>query len=237
MVFLVRKMRTLPELRRFKVVVVTDRTDLEKQLGETARLTGETVQRATSTQDLQAKLGREPAGLVFGNQQVQDGTTRPRSRVRDRGVKAAGSGTDGSGPRDGDVRYSRSRCSTSRRRSCSWWTRPTARTPATLHANLLRALPNCGQIGFTGTPIIMGAQRQTHDIFGEFIDRYTIRQSEDGRRDGADPLRGPHGARRGRARRQPGPAVRGHVPRPQRGELEAIKQRYATIGNVLEAPA
>src|SRR5207342_1207216 len=32
MVFLVRKMRTMPKLRRFKVVMVTDRIDLEKQL-------------------------------------------------------------------------------------------------------------------------------------------------------------------------------------------------------------
>src|SRR5690606_30914692 len=32
MVFLVRKMRSIPELRRFKIVIVTDRKDLEKQL-------------------------------------------------------------------------------------------------------------------------------------------------------------------------------------------------------------
>lgn len=43
MVFLVRKMRTLPHLRAFKVVAVTDRTSLEKQLKETAKLTGETI--------------------------------------------------------------------------------------------------------------------------------------------------------------------------------------------------
>ncbi len=47
-----------------------------------------------------------------------------------------------------------------------------------LHANLLQALPNCARIGFTGTPIIMGAKKRTHDIFGEFIDRYTIKESE-----------------------------------------------------------
>ncbi len=46
MVFLVRKMRSTPELRRFKVVVVTDRKDLERQLSATAALTGETVERA-----------------------------------------------------------------------------------------------------------------------------------------------------------------------------------------------
>src|SRR5439155_14688063 len=43
MVFLVRKMRMMPRLKRFKVVVVTDRTDLEGQLRETARLSNETL--------------------------------------------------------------------------------------------------------------------------------------------------------------------------------------------------
>ena len=47
-----------------------------------------------------------------------------------------------------------------------------------LHGNLLQALPNCARIGFTGTPIIMGAKKRTHDIFGEFIDRYTIKEAE-----------------------------------------------------------
>ena len=65
-----------------------------------------------------------------------------------------------------------------------------------LHANLLKALPNAARIGFTGTPIIMGAKKRTHEIFGEFIDQYTHQRVRGGRRDGPDPLRGPHGRRR-----------------------------------------
>jgi hypothetical protein len=53
MVFLVRKMRMMPRLNRFKVVVVTDRTDLQKQLGETAQLSGEAVRPTDS--DLQSR--------------------------------------------------------------------------------------------------------------------------------------------------------------------------------------
>ena len=34
-----------------------------------------------------------------------------------------------------------------------------------LHANLLAGLPNCARIGFTGTPIIMGEKKRTHEIF------------------------------------------------------------------------
>jgi len=43
MVHLVRKIRTIPELCGFKVVVVTNRTALEQQLQETARLSGQRV--------------------------------------------------------------------------------------------------------------------------------------------------------------------------------------------------
>jgi type I restriction enzyme R subunit len=48
MMFLVRKMRTLPRLKRYKVVVVTDRTDLEEQLRETASLSGEAIRPTDS---------------------------------------------------------------------------------------------------------------------------------------------------------------------------------------------
>jgi hypothetical protein len=50
--------------------------------------------------------------------------------------------------------------------------------PATCRPTLLAGLPNCARIGFTGTPIIMGDKKRTHEIFGEFIDRYTIKEAE-----------------------------------------------------------
>ena len=48
MVFLVRKMRMMPRLNQFKVVVITDRTDLQAQLGATAQLSGEAVRPTDS---------------------------------------------------------------------------------------------------------------------------------------------------------------------------------------------
>jgi type I restriction enzyme R subunit len=53
MVFLVRKMRTCDDLKDYKVLMVNDRKDLDKQLGETAALTGETVYRMKRVEDLQ----------------------------------------------------------------------------------------------------------------------------------------------------------------------------------------
>ena len=65
MVFLVRKMRTNAALRRFKVVVVTDRKDLQSQLSATATLTGELVEVATSAAALQKLVRRKGPGLLF----------------------------------------------------------------------------------------------------------------------------------------------------------------------------
>ena len=64
MVFLVRKMRTLPELRRFKVVAVTDRIKLEKQLRDTATLTSEPLQVAGSVDEFQRLLRRPVRGMA-----------------------------------------------------------------------------------------------------------------------------------------------------------------------------
>ncbi|MFP4346259.1 MAG: type I restriction enzyme endonuclease domain-containing protein [Anaerolineales bacterium] len=66
MVFLIRKMRALPDLRRFKIVLITDRTKLEEQLAETAALTGEPLQIADSITDFLELLRQPGAGLVFG---------------------------------------------------------------------------------------------------------------------------------------------------------------------------
>src|SRR5207247_2543541 len=59
------KMRSSPELRRFKVVVVTDRKDLQKQLSTTAELTGETVKVAKKIARLKELLTEKGPGLVF----------------------------------------------------------------------------------------------------------------------------------------------------------------------------
>ena len=81
MVFLVRKMRMMPRLNRFKVVVVTDRTDLEGQLRETARLSGETLRpnehdtarRESPTARTQRILRESTPDIVFAMlQKYQD---------------------------------------------------------------------------------------------------------------------------------------------------------------------
>ena len=60
MVFLVRKMRMMPRLNRFKIVAVTDRTDLQDQLGDTAQLSGEAVRPNDTTMIATARVAHGP---------------------------------------------------------------------------------------------------------------------------------------------------------------------------------
>ena len=73
MTFLVRAMREDPTLRRFKIVIVTDRVDLQQQLSETAQLSGEHLTVCRSISDLRNNIRREGPGLIFGMiQQYQE---------------------------------------------------------------------------------------------------------------------------------------------------------------------
>jgi type I restriction enzyme, R subunit len=222
MVFLVRKLRSIPELRRFKVVVVTDRKDLQRQLSDTAALSGESVSVGKKTIELQGLLAQKGPGFVFGmiqKYQMDDGDIE----VGDDGI-----------PRDGDegefpvlnedesilVLVDEAHRSNS----------------SALHANLLKALPNCARIGFTGTPIIMGDKQRTHEIFGEFIDRYSIRQSEED--EATVPILYEGRTSRGAVEdgRDLDEVFEDMFQQHTDEELQAIKRKYATRGHVMEAP-
>jgi type I restriction enzyme R subunit len=224
MVFLVKKLRTLPELRRFKVVVVTDRTDLEKQLKDTASLTGETVRPTkdeqktaeSATERLQRILQEQGPDLVFAMiQKYQQREDEETQAVVETELFPVLNESDAILVLVDEAHRSQAN---------------------QLHANLMRALPNCAKIGFTGTPIIIGDRKRTHEIFGEFIDRYTIQQSE---ADGATvPIL--YEGRTAEGAVADGQSLdqlfedmfRERTPE----ELEKIKAKYATKGNVLEAP-
>ena len=235
MVFLVRKMRADAQLRRFKVIVVTDRKDLQGQLSVTATLTGEVVEVADSTQGVKALARRKGPGLIFATiQKYRDGDTAgdapltaadlpPQHKVEE--PKAGYKVAEAFEVLNEDD-------------SILVLVDEAHRTQAgDLHAKLLAGLPNCARIGFTGTPIIMGDKKRTHEIFGEFIDRYTIKEAE---ADGATvPVlyegRTVQGAIKDGASLDElfEDLFRQHSVE----ELEAIKQKYATKGHIFDAPA
>lgn len=237
MVFLVRKMRADVQLRRFKVIVVTDRKDLQSQLSVTATLTGEVVEVANSTASVKALARRKGPGLIFA--------TIQKYRDADTAGEAPLTANDLPKVEDLKVEQPRATYKTGEKfevlnedDSILVLVDEAHRTQAgDLHANLLAGLPNCARIGFTGTPIIMGEKKRTHEIFGEFIDRYTIKEAE---ADGATvPVlyegRTANGAIKDGASLDElfEDLFRQHTPE----ELEAIKQKYATKGHIFDAPA
>ena len=232
MVFLVRKMRADADLRRFKVIVVTDRKDLQRQLSVTATLTGEVVEVAESTAGVKALARRKGPGLIFATIQ----------KYRD-------NDTAGDAPLKADDLPKMEEPKASYKAGEPFevlnedehilvLVDEAHRTQAgDLHANLLAGLPNCARIGFTGTPIIMGEKKRTHEIFGEFIDRYTIKEAE---ADGATvPVL--YEGRTAVGAIKDGASLdelfedlfRQHTQE----ELEAVKQKYATKGHIFDAPA
>ena len=214
MVFLVRKMRSTSELRRFKVVAVTDRKDLQKQLVDTVALSGETVRVGKRVKQVKALLAEKGPGVVFA--MVQKYTERDAPAVTAVADEFPVLNEDESILVLVDEAH-RSHTSA-------------------LHANLLKALPNAARIGFTGTPIIMGDKKRTHEVFGEFIDRYTVQQSEE---DGATvPILYEGRTAKGAVSdgRDLDQFFDDMFQEKSREELEAIKRKYATKGHVLEAP-
>jgi type I restriction enzyme R subunit len=235
MVFLVRKMRADVQLRRFKVIVVTDRNDLQGQLSATATLTGEVVEVADSTQGVKAMARRKGPGLIFATiQKYRDGDTAGDAPLTAEDLPAPLKVQE---PK-ANYKVGEAFEVLNEDDSILVLVDEAHRTQAgDLHAKLLAGLPNCARIGFTGTPIIMGDKKRTHEIFGAFIDRYTIKEAE---ADGATvPMlyegRTVQGAIKDGASLDAlfEDLFRQHSAQ----ELEAIKQKYGTKGQVFEAPA
>lgn len=157
MVFLVRRMRNHVDLRHFKVVFVTDRTDLQDQLSATAELTGDGVNIVERVRELPAVLRKPGPGLVFAMLQ------KYRPPDEENGDDEALDGI-------GELNASE---------SILLIVDEAHRGHAkNLHANLMIALPNAAKLGFTGTPIVIGKKKRTAEIFGDFIDQYTLRDAQ-----------------------------------------------------------
>ncbi|WP_457328682.1 type I restriction endonuclease subunit R [Rhizobacter sp. P5_C2] len=236
MVFLVRKMRAEAALRRFKVIVVTDRKDLQGQLSATATMTGEVVEVAESATGVKTLARRKGPALIFATiQKYRDTDTQGDAPLTASDLPASPQlVAEPVAGYKADEKFE----VLNEDHSILVLVDEAHRTQAgDLHANLLAGLPNCARIGFTGTPIIMGDKKRTHKIFGEFIDRYTIKEAE---ADGATvPVL--YEGRTAQGAVKDGASLdelfedlfRQHSPE----ELEAIKKKYATKGHIFDAPA
>ncbi|WP_371644365.1 HsdR family type I site-specific deoxyribonuclease [Streptomyces sp. NBC_00597] len=165
MVFLVRKMRSTPGLSQFRVVVVTDRKQLQEQLAATAVLTGEKPDEVKRSKGVPAALAKEGAGLVFVMIHKQVDPQKVKQ------AEAADTLAHDRAPGWGLLNGSESVLILVDEAHRSHGSK--------LHLNLMESLPNAARIGFTGTPIIMREKNRTTGIFGDFIDKYRLADAEE----------------------------------------------------------
>ena len=158
MMFLVRQMRIDAELATWKIVFVTDRTQLEEQLGETGTGIGLTLHKAECIDPLNPPKGNSLKELL-----KTDGSDLVMAMIH----KFQETGELGKGM----ALFPELNTSD----KILIMTDEAHRSQSSLlGANLDRALPNATKIGFTGTPTA-----KTERLYKDYIDRYTMRESID----------------------------------------------------------
>ena len=144
MVFLIREMYLHSVLQSYKVVLLTDRTQLDDQIKETAKSVGYTINDPKNITELKTVLKTNTSEIVsvmiHKFQEREYDTAFPELNPSDKILILT------------DEAHR------------SQYTK--------LGANLDKALPNATRIAFTGTPIT-----RTEQTFGDYIDKYTMRQA------------------------------------------------------------
>jgi len=217
MVFMIRKLRTLESLRKMKVVIVTDRTDLETQLSGTAGL-AEKVYPIKNTRHLINEIKRDSSNLIAVT--VQKFLKRTKHQSSEDELPSYEEFPVLNTSEDVLILVDEAHRSQG----------------GTFGANLSYALPNSSRIAFTGTPLITDkAKRKTYEVFGSYIDKYGLIES---RNDGATlqivyegktaktKIKGKEGMER-----EFEDMFADKTPK----EIEAIKKKYGTKGDILEA--
>lgn len=178
MVFLIRKLRRCEDLKDYKVMLVNDRIDLEEQLGDTAALTGETVDYITKSEQVQEKLSGPESNLnmvmVHKFQEAKDEDTPAYLRLAlDKNGKAVEAVPE---YKVFDTVNASDRILI----MVDEAHRSQNNKSGSLANNLFTAFPNATKVAFTGTPLISERHTQrTWERFGGYIDKYKLHDAVD----------------------------------------------------------
>jgi type I restriction enzyme R subunit len=161
MVMLAVKMRRDPILQQYKLVFITDRTQLDEQLSATFRdAQGETVYNASSVAKLRELLKKDSSDLV----------TAMVQKFQEAEKEAA------SGLLEGDIEKAFTDLNPSEK--IIVLADEAHRTQFGGLAMVINAaLPNAPKIGFTGTPLLK--TQKMGQAFGGYIDQYKINEAVD----------------------------------------------------------
>ncbi|MCL1078621.1 HsdR family type I site-specific deoxyribonuclease [Parashewanella spongiae] len=161
MVMLAVKMRRDPILQQYKLVFITDRTQLDEQLSSTFRdAQGETVYNATSVAKLRELLKKDSSDLVTAMvQKFQDAEKEAATSLLNGDLDKAFTDLN---PSDKIIVLADE----------------AHRTQFGGLAMVINAaLPNAPKIGFTGTPLLK--TQKMGKAFGGYIDQYKINEAVD----------------------------------------------------------
>ncbi|SHK30596.1 type I restriction endonuclease subunit R [Paramaledivibacter caminithermalis] len=173
MIFLVRQMRFMDKLKDYKIIMVNDRTDLEQQLGETAKLTGETVHYVERANQLKTKLSGNSSDLTLVMMHKFSDKVKEK-RIADSLIEA-GIIEEDMLPEIEELGVVND---SERIIILIDESHRTQNNPFGLAGNLFKAFPNSTKIAFTGTPLITDRhKKKTTDIFGDYIDKYRAKDS------------------------------------------------------------
>ncbi len=225
MVFAVRKIRTSPDLRDCKVVMVNDRLQLEDQLEDTLFLTGEKVKVIEHKRDLEEELSTDTSNLVMVMVQKFQQQQKLENKVLERALAVPT--FESIGLLNPSNRIIVMIDEAHRTQSSD------------LGDNLFEALPNAPRIVFTGTPLITErhGEKRTNARFGKTIDTYRMIDSvTDGTTlkimyEGRTANTAIDSKDRFERRFEDLFKLRSD------DEVTAIKRRYGTFGDILEAEA
>jgi type I restriction enzyme R subunit len=169
MVFVGRMLRANDDLEDFKLVLVNDRRDLEKQLSRTAKLIGGKVNVISSTVELRQHLSTEASDLnmVMAHKFTDRAEALPLMVADALETYAA----PPSGNSFGVVNESD--------RILLMVDEAHRTQGSDLGENIFEAFPNATRIAFTGTPLIteQHGEKRTVKRFGEYIDQYRLMDS------------------------------------------------------------
>lgn len=157
MMFMVREMKLRPELLSWKIIFVTDRTQLEEQLSETGQSIGFTIKSANFINPKNPPNGQSLKELVRNDN--SDLVMAMIHKFQE----------------NGDLTGLEIFPELNKSSNILVMTDEAHRSQySLLAANLDRAMPNATQIGFTGTPTAKAEKK-----YKDYIDKYTMRQAID----------------------------------------------------------
>ena len=225
MVFLIRKIRTVSAISDYKIIIVNDRTDLEEQLGDTARYTGEKIDYVSKIGDLKPKLSTENSNItmvMLQKFQERDNSQTPNyllGKVVDPIPEYRDFGIVNTSERILILQDESHRTVNS-----------------DLGDNMFATFPKSTKIAFTGTPLITDRHKtKTVDRFGDYIDKYKL---QDAVADGATVQILYEGKTADTALNEKAvfdKKFEDLFKERTEEELLAIKKKYGTYGDILEA--